>query len=423
MNTAKNILTATSLALILIAPAALADGSAQAEVGPHSISFITKAGSLGMGYKLTVSGPKGFYATETFEDGALPYFQAAGLEDGAYKYELTALLPEPVNADRGTFTVKTGPLASGTVSVKGGSFVNPDLPEGGYLKDQVFIDDVIIQSSACVGFDCNNGESFGSDTFRLKENNVRIHFDDTSASASFPNNDWRLSANDTINGGANYFAIEDATAGRIPFRVEAGAPANTLYVEDDGDVGVKTANPVVDIHIVEGNTPTLRLEQDGSDGFASQTWDIAGNEANFFIRDVTNGSKLPLQIKPSAPTASIFVAADGDVGIGTDSPGQDLHVRRTDAGATNLLVENTNATVQAVQVRLKTGSENRRVVARNASDAVQSQLGLEDAGTFSFLGESSTSGVCLQFVDSDDNGSTHCTFNDGVMTCAIGNCP
>ena len=48
------------------------------------------------------------------------------------------------------------------------------------------LDDVIIGFSLCVGNDCVNGESFGFDTMRLKENNLRIHFDDTSTSASFP---------------------------------------------------------------------------------------------------------------------------------------------------------------------------------------------------------------------------------------------
>jgi hypothetical protein len=51
---------------------------------------------------------------------------------------------------------------------------------------QVFTTDVIVQGSECVGFDCATSESFGSDTLRLKENNLRIHFDDTSSSASFP---------------------------------------------------------------------------------------------------------------------------------------------------------------------------------------------------------------------------------------------
>lgn len=210
--------------------------------------------------------------------------------------------------------------------------------------DQVILDDLIVDGSACVGLDCVNGESFGFDTLRIKENNVRIHFDDTSTTASFPSNDWRLIANDSGNGGANYFAIEDSTAGRIPFRVEAGAPANTLYVEDGGRVGFGTSTPVVNMHVVEGNTPTLRLEQDGSNGFTPQTYDVAANEANFFIRDVTNGSSLFFRAKPGAPEDSIFIAADGDIGLGTDGPDNALHIRQS--GASSVRFEDSALSVE-----------------------------------------------------------------------------
>ena len=66
------------------------------------------------------------------------------------------------------------------------------LLSGGARADQVFTDDVIIQNSLCVGLDCVNGENFGFDTLRLKENNLRINFDDTSTSGSFPKNDWQF---------------------------------------------------------------------------------------------------------------------------------------------------------------------------------------------------------------------------------------
>jgi hypothetical protein len=59
-------------------------------------------------------------------------------------------------------------------------------------KDQVILDDLIVDGSLCVGMDCVNGESFGFDTIRLKENNLRIKFQDTSSTASFPNRDWQI---------------------------------------------------------------------------------------------------------------------------------------------------------------------------------------------------------------------------------------
>jgi hypothetical protein len=178
-------------------------------------------------------------------------------------------------------------------------------------KDQVILDDFIIDGSLCVGFDCVNGESFGFDTIRLKENNIRIKFQDTSNSASFPDRDWQITANASANGGANKFSIDDIEGGRTPFTIEADAPSNALYVDDGGRLGLGTSVPVVDLHPVSGNTPTLRLEQNGSSGFTPQTWDVAGNEAGFFIRDATNGSALPFRIQPASQGESLFIKPTG----------------------------------------------------------------------------------------------------------------
>ena len=71
--------------------------------------------------------------------------------------------------------------------------------------------------------------------------------------------------------------------------VDAGAPANSLKVSSTGKIGLRTATPVLDLHIMTSDTPAHRLEQTNAGGFTAQTWDIAGNEANFFVRDVTGG--------------------------------------------------------------------------------------------------------------------------------------
>jgi hypothetical protein len=209
--------------------------------------------------------------------------------------------------------------------------------------DQVITDDLIVQNSLCVGFDCVNNESFGFDTIRLKENNTRIKFQDTSASSSFPSVDWQLTANDSSNGGANKFSIDDIDNGRTPFTITAGARANAIFVNSAGRVGFGTATPSVDLHVRQGNTPTLRLEQDGSSGFAAQTWDVAGNESGFFVRDVTNGGQLPFRIIPGADSSSIAIGANNNVGVGAGtSPDAALHVERND-GTAQVLVKDTSA--------------------------------------------------------------------------------
>jgi hypothetical protein len=194
------------------------------------------------------------------------------------------------------------------------------------MPDDVIADDLIVQGSACIGLDCVNNESFGFDTIRIKENNTRIKFDDTSTGAGFPNHDWQLTANDSASGGANKFSIEDITAATVPLTITGSAPNNSIFVDSTGRVGLRTSTPALDVHAATSNTPAIRLEQNNSGGFVAQTWDIGGNEANFFVRDVTGGSRLPFRIRPGAPTSSIDISASGNVGIGTASPAALLDV-------------------------------------------------------------------------------------------------
>ena len=219
------------------------------------------------------------------------------------------------------------PVSSGRVSYK----VQRNHPRF-LVFDQVIPDDLIVQGSICAGLDCVNNENFGFDTIRLKENNTRIQFDDDSTSAGFPNNNWQIRANDSGSGGSNFLGFVDqgvsgnSETGTIVFAVNAGASANSLRVGSNSKVGLRTATPVLDVHANTTDTPAIRLEQNNSGGFTAQTWDIAGNEANFFVRDVTGGSRLPLRIRPGAPTSSIDISAAGNVGLQTASPNLRLEV-------------------------------------------------------------------------------------------------
>ena len=219
--------------------------------------------------------------------------------------------------------------------------------------DQVFLDDLIVDGSACIGQDCVNGESFGFDTIRIKENNLRIKAQDTSSTASFPTQDWELTFNESSNGGQNKFSVTAISPiARTPFTIEDSARANAIYV-DGSNVGFGTTTPVVTLHAQSGNTPTLRLQQDGSSGFAQQTWDVAGNEAGFFVRDATNGSQLPFRIIPGADSNALVIDDDNDISMGAGTnPTASLHVERSD-GTTQVLVEDTGGSGPQQLVKLQ----------------------------------------------------------------------
>jgi hypothetical protein len=337
---------------------------------------------------MTIAAPDGRVFRKEFPAGSSLEFtltdkQGERLPDGPYTYELrltpvlSSAVKEALNAARGKdddaedvrATRKRAALPalvqSGTFSILNGAVIVAGAQEEGRqrpasktteqprlsgitpgnavtkneqhhplliaMPDQVIPDDLIVQGSACVGLDCVNNENFGFDTVRLKENNTRIQFDDTSA-APFPTNNWQIRANSSASGGASFLGFVDQGAngnsetGTIVFGVEAGAAANSLRVSSTSRVGLRTGTPVLDLHITTSDTPGHRLEQTNAGGFTAQTWDIAGNEANFFVRDVTGGSRLPFRIRPGAPTSSIDISASGNVGIGTASPAVQLHL-------------------------------------------------------------------------------------------------
>jgi len=317
------------------------------------------------GYELRLRLPEGTLKTLYLAPTESITFEASDFNlkqfsDGIYKFELSPLANQlQKNRDQAKANPSAGDSVSGSFTVlNGNTIVDADEPG---TRDQVILDDLIVDGSLCVGQDCVNGESFGFDTIRLKENNLRIRFQDTSNSASFPSRDWEITINDSTNGGANKFSITDIDGGRVPFTIEAGAPSNSLFVDDGGRIGVGTSTPVVEAHIVNGDSPTVRLEQNGSSGWTPQTWDVAGNETNFFIRDATNGSTLPFRIRPGAPSNAIYIDEQGDVGMGTTSPVADAGLQLQTgnlvmAGDDVRLGVGTTAPARSLHLRTATGS-------------------------------------------------------------------
>lgn len=380
------LLLSTTLAL-LATPAVAGEppaGSSRQLPDSQWLSVETAGGGLvfrtlvaDQGIAVRVTGPGGFVferASSGADDSVA--FEPSRLADGAYKYEVRGLQrvtrtrrPEevgggpdgaPARVLAGGFRVQQGainmpsavPESPATGPSKRSSAESVVLPPGDLPEVVLTNGDGVIRNSLCVGFDCPDSPAFDDSTILLMENNTRIKFGDTSNSP-FPNSDWEIEANSSLSGGASYLGFNDCgsadndggCASDLVFAVEAGARSSALYVESDGDVGLGTSNPVLDLHIVTGNTPSIRLDQDGSSGFTPQVWDVGSNEANFFVRDVTSGSRLPFRIRPGAPTSSIEIATNGDVGVGTAAPKAPVDIVRNGATNAAFRLENTGGAV------------------------------------------------------------------------------
>lgn len=276
---------------------------------------------------LSVQRPDGEVITETFAAGLNPMMRLDGLADGVYSYEL-----------RGA----QGSMQSGSFTVVKGAVVSPDAIEttstrtipGRSLKPSVetfFASDVAATGGVCAGSDCINGESYGLASAKLKENNTRLKFEDTSV-APFPTTDWQLSANDTSSGGANKFFVEDLTAVTIPLTIEGATPNNTLYLDSTGRVGIGTTTPARNLTIADPVSTIIRMEQSAS---PFQAWDVVANNNNFYVRDV-NHEQNPFIIKTSAPYNSLVIDSIGRIGLGVASPAFQIDHSsgaRLDAGA------------------------------------------------------------------------------------------
>jgi hypothetical protein len=290
-----------------------ADASRQA-AGMHVASPTSVEWKLDhTGAVLSVQRPDGEVFTETFAAGQSPSLRLDGFADGAYSWELRA----------GT------DVQSGSFTIANGAIVPPDIPEtlrtGRPFRpatDTFFADDVSAAGGVCAGSDCTNAETYGFASIKMKENNTRIKFEDTSASVGFASTDWQISANDTTSGGANKLFVEDLTAATVPFLIEGGTPTNTLYVDSNGRVGVKTSTPARDLTVANPVSSIIRMEQSAS---PFQAWDIVANNNNFYVRDV-NHEQNPFIIKQSAPyNALVIESTSGYIGLGVATPLYPVH--------------------------------------------------------------------------------------------------
>ncbi|MEZ5716730.1 MAG: hypothetical protein R3D85_17250 [Paracoccaceae bacterium] len=283
-------------------------------------------------------------------------------------------------------------------------------------------DDYNFRGEVCVGFSCPDASYTGDDGIRMIESIVRFLVEDTSVTSGYPGNDWRLVFNDAAQYGLNYFAIEDVDTGLMPFMVQAGAPANALRVAPSGNVGFGTAFPTRALHVVGGTLPSLRLEQDNSDGNGYMAWEMTSDNFGLsfnFDSAVSGGDTRPVLIRPSADYT--LVVHNNGVGVGAYLPQAMLHVQRAD-GSAKLLVEETFYETSPRTLLSLQNNGRPEIVMGNTDTGGEWSFG---AGTNFILkqgavGSASNAKTKLFEVDPSGNATLTGTLTTGGPSCAGG---
>lgn len=152
---------------------------------------------------------------------------------------------------------------------------------------EVIENDLVVDGSLCVGDDCTAQELFGYDTVRLRGENPRLDFVDTSTSASFPSNDWSVRAEYNATTGSPQFVIYDETGSTGMLVLQAGADGGVALGADSeisaGAISVGSAAAQRRIAFVaDGTVATDAATKNQLDAFIAN---MSGNEAAQLAED------------------------------------------------------------------------------------------------------------------------------------------
>jgi len=192
--------------------------------------------------------------------------------------------------------------------------------------DLFVVDNTALDGFTCIGNDCSDGMDFEpSDPLTdgilmLNDSFTWVDFRDSGDNVTNPGADWRLRINDDTSftgGGINRFSVQDLEASTIPFTIVQNAPQNAFWMAGTtGDIGLGTAMPQSELHVMSTGSAGVRLEAD-------TTFEMRSDATGFAISDEDNGS-TPFRIQPGAAEGAVELTAAGLVMNQSGNPDSDF---------------------------------------------------------------------------------------------------
>ncbi len=137
---------------------------------------------------------------------------------------------------------------------------------------------------------------------------------------------FRMADNTWIRtyGGKSFY--HDSGTMRTDGVFQVGSGGNRLLVKADGNVGIGTTNPNTQLHVKTSDHDVMTLESTGADVGLTFKNSVSPNGANIRYDSGTNGIEFRANGIGSSDT-KMFISDSGNVGIGTTSPQERLHVK------------------------------------------------------------------------------------------------
>ena len=162
---------------------------------------------------------------------------------------------------------------------------------------------------------------------------------------------WRIVDGQTVNGNLEIYDVTDSRS--------------VMMIDGDGDIGMGVT-PATHAKLTLGGTATsyssvLAFDNSTTGGAtffmlaSDNTWSAGGN--NFFMGHGT----------PSSAAVDLTIDADGKVGIGSTSPGSELHVKGTDE--TQVWIDSATNTNPGIRL-LENGSNKWTIGNDNTNDGL-----------------------------------------------------